>query len=722
MIRRHKLLRSISVAVGCFVFALAAVAPSRSAANDAAIRAAYKTIERALLAKNAAQLSQILAPGFYQCLLDGTIESREAYIRDETDADPGVTLSSLTYQPLKITVRGNEADAEVTHTYVGTYAVNGIPKPFNGVVHLTEEWTLGSDGTWKLALSTLQDAVSYVDGKQIVNQRQQAPPTSAVIAELQAHALVIPILAFDADYAQLARVGAAVGDSRIVGMGEGSHGTSQFFALKERLFKYLVEKKGFTVFAMEAYWGAGLYVDRYIKTGRGTAEQAVASLVYWPWDTPQMVDLVRWMREYNAKPGKHPVLSFVGLDMQSAMGAIGYLKTYLNMHVPTHIVGAESALDCAAAAAAYFHAKPDVDCRQKVEAIGKQLSMLKDVPDLGIARHSVTITLQYLDWKNTPEDGQLGIRDRDMAENLKWLAAFYADAKIAVWAHNYHIGTSAKELPSRPMGSYLRAAFGPGYYAIGQTFGSGTVRAIVSPHGLQVVNVPLSPGDTIAAAFKWLNEAAAFIDLRGLGATGALQTFFSTDRSVEEIGATIDPLHPAYVVPMIVPNMFDGLVYIPVSTAAIEGSHYSEMQREIRTKDGSAWEVSGLGFDDVTALASTDSATLTNSDALNSSPNQLLRRFDAERFDGVTVRVTGETRAKGLLGFVYPFSEAVAPSGSVVRSSEGKATSGSGNDAWQPFVMNLDIPRNARFVDVGFWAEGLGTVEVRNLEVTRTAT
>jgi erythromycin esterase len=354
MIRRRKLLHSISIAVGCFLFALVPVAPSRSAANDAAIRAAYKTMERALLAKNAAQLSHILAPGFYQRLLDGTIESREAYIRDETDADPGVTLSSLTYEPLKITVRDNEADAEVTHTYVGTYAVNGIPKPFNGVVHLTEEWRLGTDGTWKLALSTLQDAVAYVDGKQIVNQRRQAQPTSAAIAELEAHALVIPTLAFDADSAQLARVGAAVGDSRIVGMGEGSHGTSQFSALKDRLFKYLVERKGFTIFAIEAYWGAGLYVDRYIKTGRGTAEQAVASLVYWPWDTPQMVDLVRWMREYNAKPGNHPILSFVGIDMQSPMGAIGYLATYFSLHDPGQAAGADTAFDCAAAAALCF--------------------------------------------------------------------------------------------------------------------------------------------------------------------------------------------------------------------------------------------------------------------------------------------------------------------------------------------------------------------------------
>jgi hypothetical protein len=182
--KRQKLLCSARVAVGCVVLALAPAAPSRSADNDAAIRAAYKTMERALLAKNATQLSQILAPGFYQRLVDGTIETREAYIRDETDADPGVIVSSLTYEPLKITVRANEAYTEVTHTYVGTYAVNGIPKPFNGTVHLAEQWTMGSDGTWKLVLSALQDAVSYVDGKQILNEMQQAPPTSALIAEL----------------------------------------------------------------------------------------------------------------------------------------------------------------------------------------------------------------------------------------------------------------------------------------------------------------------------------------------------------------------------------------------------------------------------------------------------------------------------------------------------------------------------------------------------------
>ena len=105
-------------------------------------------------------------------------------------------------------------------------------------------------------------------------------------------------------------------------MGEGSHGSSEFFAFKDRLFRYLVEKKGFTIFAMEAAWGAGLNVDRYIKGGRGTAKEAVASLGFWTWDVPEVVNLVRWMRDYNAQLGRHSILSFVGVDMQDPMGAV----------------------------------------------------------------------------------------------------------------------------------------------------------------------------------------------------------------------------------------------------------------------------------------------------------------------------------------------------------------------------------------------------------------
>jgi hypothetical protein len=42
-----------------------------------------------------------------------------------------------------------------------------------------------------------------------------------------------------------------IGDATIVGLGENSHGSS-FFQLKNELVKYLIQRKGFTVFALES--------------------------------------------------------------------------------------------------------------------------------------------------------------------------------------------------------------------------------------------------------------------------------------------------------------------------------------------------------------------------------------------------------------------------------------------------------------------------------------
>jgi len=74
------------------------------------------------------------------------------------------------------------------------------------------------------------------------------PPTSAeaarpVIEELKTRA--VPVAGEEG----LAAFGAAVGDARIVALGEAAHGTREFRELKERLVEYLAAHKGFTVLA-----------------------------------------------------------------------------------------------------------------------------------------------------------------------------------------------------------------------------------------------------------------------------------------------------------------------------------------------------------------------------------------------------------------------------------------------------------------------------------------
>ncbi len=60
----------------------------------------------------------------------------------------------------------------------------------------------------------------------------------------------------------LAPLVAALGDARIIGAGEATHGTAEFFRIKHRLFKRLVAEHGVTVLAMEAYGNYTAAFDR----------------------------------------------------------------------------------------------------------------------------------------------------------------------------------------------------------------------------------------------------------------------------------------------------------------------------------------------------------------------------------------------------------------------------------------------------------------------------
>ena len=58
-----------------------------------------------------------------------------------------------------------------------------------------------------------------------------------------------------------------VGDSRLVALGEATHGTHEFFAMKHRLAECLVSEKGFTLFAMEAGWAEAEHINAWVQGG-----------------------------------------------------------------------------------------------------------------------------------------------------------------------------------------------------------------------------------------------------------------------------------------------------------------------------------------------------------------------------------------------------------------------------------------------------------------------
>ena len=86
--------------------------------------------------------------------------------------------------------------------------------------------------------------------------RDAASDTATRRAWLRAHAArVASIDPADEDFSDLAPLGAAIGDARIVQLGESSHGAGATFSAKVRLIKYLHQSMGFDVLV----WESGLY-------------------------------------------------------------------------------------------------------------------------------------------------------------------------------------------------------------------------------------------------------------------------------------------------------------------------------------------------------------------------------------------------------------------------------------------------------------------------------
>ena len=52
-----------------------------------------------------------------------------------------------------------------------------------------------------------------------------------------------------------------IGDARIVLIGEATHGTAEFYDMRARITRELIENKGFTIVALEADWPDAVIID-----------------------------------------------------------------------------------------------------------------------------------------------------------------------------------------------------------------------------------------------------------------------------------------------------------------------------------------------------------------------------------------------------------------------------------------------------------------------------
>ena len=314
---------------------------------------------------------------------------------------------------------------------------------------------------------------------------------------------------------------------RLIGLGESTHGTHEFFTMRHRLIRYLSENHEFNTVFMEADFANSLVIDEYIKGNGGTAEDAVKNLGLWPWITQEMVDMVKWLKGYNES---HPSnqISFVGVDVQKFDETVRRLEQLVEKYNLTPRVNKN--VD---ANAFYKLSKKEVLELRSVEIswynkLDTSNFLEKDQYEYRwLFRHLNQILSEKLEKKSN----QTTYRDKMMAENILKHMAEKEESRGVFWAHNGHIANLfSKKKHSGVAGGYLKKALVDRYFILGQEFDQGTFNARVRPTDyindsdwvLKEVEVGESPAGSFAANLRMIRHPFVFMAIDELPAEETL--------------------------------------------------------------------------------------------------------------------------------------------------------------------------------------------------------
>ncbi|MFF0112655.1 erythromycin esterase family protein [Streptomyces prasinus] len=295
-------------------------------------------------------------------------------------------------------------------------------------------------------------------------------------------------------------LGRMVGRADVVGLGEATHGSRDFFRMKHRLFRYLAEEKGFRTISLELPWSSGVRIDDYVVNGEGRLEDIAREEFQGPyraWHNQDYLDLIEWMRAYNRRHPHDPV-HFTGNDMGHAGPELYERVTgYVARRHPglrERVAGLYGGLPPSTGLGTYsqeYLELPLAERRERAERTGKVLELLrKQPPGRGADRRDHLWAVQHARAVHQMAEGyafditdegqvaeMMKFRDGVMAENVAWWHRHTGD-RILVSAHNTHVSYDSFDVRyPKTQGAFLRDTFGEGYVSIGFSFHRGAFKA-----------------------------------------------------------------------------------------------------------------------------------------------------------------------------------------------------------------------------------------------------
>jgi erythromycin esterase len=269
--------------------------------------------------------------------------------------------------------------------------------------------------------------------------------------------------------------------TKVIGLGEATHGNREFQQLRLDVFRHLVEDYGIRGFALEGDFGGCEVVNRYIHGKEGSVREAAAAIGFAIYRTEETEQLIEWMRAWNETAEEGEDLCFYGYDSQRIAWSRAYL---LEAASSRNIDTTELEQLCATADPNQtFGEESDRDI---INDIREQLIRLKPEesgdPSLEKAIHYADSLLQNIELGTLFRNNDVSanaVRDSQMKDNVLWILRQEeqrGNEAVLICGHNGHIRKSGQYGPDQDcMGALLAADIGEdSYFAIGTDFFKAT--------------------------------------------------------------------------------------------------------------------------------------------------------------------------------------------------------------------------------------------------------
>lgn len=358
--------------------------------------------------------------------------------------------------------------------------------------------------------------------------------------------------------ADLRALDAMVGDAKVVGLGEATHGSHEFFTMKHRVFQHLVEERDFTTFALEMSWSAGLRIDEYLQGGPGDPRRiARETLAGSPWEREEFVRLIGWMRDHNTR---HPDrrVHFMGDDLgapklgdhifERVLSSVATARPEALPRLQELYAGLRPFDDV------FAHLrKPLPERKENAARAQEALDLVAGHQEAGGEDYAWTVqharniahtfafaTVDLTDPASVTAAERL--RDQAMADNVLWWQR-QTGHRMLLSAHNGHVGylSTHPDMYPRTQGTVLRDCLGRDYAAFGFTFAGGSfLTKDTSLDGdWKPVTVPAARPGMHEHTLDQVGYRDFYVDLRAVPAKARI--WLNRPRPVYDAGSTFTP-------------------------------------------------------------------------------------------------------------------------------------------------------------------------------------